>query len=77
LGSSHSNSRSGAKRLEVIALCLAYAIFTPCDDDRAIEAFESLPTQVKNREKFIEKYLRKNIVENLSEDIVSRFGRKS
>jgi glycosyltransferase involved in cell wall biosynthesis len=52
------------------------AIFTPCDVDRAIEAFESLSIQVTKREKFIEKYLRKNIMKNLSEDMVSRFERK-
>ena len=52
------------------------AIFTPCDVDRAIEAFESLSIQVAKREKFIEKYLRKNIMKSLSEDMVSRFERK-
>ena len=52
------------------------AIFTPCDVDRAIEAFESLSIQVTKHEKFIEKYLRKNIMKNLSEDMVSRFERK-
>lgn len=53
------------------------AIFTPCDVDKAIEAFESLSIQATNREKFIEKYLRKNIMKNLSEDMVSRFKMKS
>ena len=52
------------------------AIFTPCDVDGAVEAFKSLLIQDINREKFIEKYLRKNIMKSLSEDIVSRFERK-
>ena len=49
------------------------AIFTPCDVDGAIEAFECLSIQDIKREKFIEKYLRKNIMNMLSGDIVSRF----
>ncbi len=52
------------------------SIFTPCDVDSAIIAFESLLVQDINREKFIEKYSRKKIMKNLSEDIVSRCGKK-
>ena len=51
------------------------AIFTPCDVDGAIKAFECLSIQDLKREKFIEKYLRKNIMQILSRDIVSRFER--
>ena len=52
------------------------AIFNPCDVDDAIKAFESLSIQDIKREKFIEKYLRKNIMKMLSEDMVSRFKRE-
>ena len=52
------------------------AIFTPCDIDGAINAFECLSIQDIKREKFIEKYLRKNIMKNISEDMVSRMEKK-
>jgi len=52
------------------------AIFKPCDVDGAIKAFESLLIQDVKREKFIEKYLRKNIMKMLSEDMVSRFKKE-
>ena len=51
------------------------AIFNPCDVDSAIKAFEHLTIQDINRENFIEKYSRKNIMENFSEDLISRFRR--
>jgi glycosyltransferase involved in cell wall biosynthesis len=52
------------------------AIFVPCSVDGALEAFRSLSIQDIKREKFIEKYLRKNIMKNLSGDMVERFGKK-
>ena len=52
------------------------AIFTPCDVDGAVKAFESLSTHYINRDKFVEKFLRKNIMNNLSEDMISRFEEK-
>ena len=52
------------------------AIFAPCDVEGAVNAFESLSTQCISRDKFIEKYLLKNIMKKLSEDIVSRFEEK-
>jgi glycosyltransferase involved in cell wall biosynthesis len=52
------------------------AIFTPCDVDGAVEAFESLSIRDINRQKFIEKFLRKTIMKNLCEDMISRFERK-
>jgi hypothetical protein len=52
------------------------AIFTPCDVDGAINAFERLLIKDIKREKFIEKYLRTNIMKNLSADMVERFAKK-
>lgn len=52
------------------------AIFTPCDVDGAIKAFESLSLGCISRDKFVEKYLRKNIVKNLSQDMIARFEGK-
>jgi len=52
------------------------AIFIPCDVDGAVEAFESLLIQDIKREKFIEKYLRRNIMNMLSGDMVSKFERR-
>jgi glycosyltransferase involved in cell wall biosynthesis len=49
------------------------ALFTPGDVDGAIEAFESLSIHDVSRDQFIQKFLRKTVMKNLSEDIVSRF----
>ena len=49
------------------------AIFIPCDVDGAVKALESLLIQDVKREKFIDKYLRKNIMKKLSGDMISRF----
>jgi glycosyltransferase involved in cell wall biosynthesis len=49
------------------------AIFSPCDVDGAIKAFGCLSIEYTNREKFIGKYSRKNIMKMLSEDMLSRF----
>lgn len=49
------------------------AIFHPCDVDGAIRALESLSIRDSNRREFVEKYLRKKIMETLSEDILARF----
>lgn len=48
-------------------------IFTPCDVDGAIKAVERLSIQSAKREIFIEKYLRKNIMKNLANDMTLRF----
>ena len=52
------------------------AIFIPCDVDGAVQAFESLSIQDIKREKFIEKYLRRNIMNMLSGDMISKFERR-
>jgi glycosyltransferase involved in cell wall biosynthesis len=52
------------------------AIFNPCDVDGAIHAFECLSIKDIKREEFMEKYLRKNIMNTLSEDLVSRFSKR-
>ena len=52
------------------------AIFSPCDVNGAIEALHELSIQNTNRDKFIEKYLRKNIMKILAQDMIGRFERK-
>ena len=52
------------------------AIFSPCDVDGAINAFERLSNCYTNREKFVAKYSRQNIMKILSEDILSKVERR-
>lgn len=51
------------------------ATFTPCDVHSAIKAFDTLLIKSIKRKKFIEKYLRKNIMKNLAGDLVNSFER--
>ena len=51
-------------------------VFTPCDADGAVKAFESLSIRDIKRENFIEKYLRRNIMKNLSKDMLGIFERQ-
>ena len=46
------------------------AVFSPCDEKRAIISFESLEIVTKPRTKFVEKFTRDQIMNEMSQDII-------
>ena len=47
------------------------AVFQPCDADSMIRALESLDLSTRDRVKFKEQFSRKNIMENMTRDVIS------